>query len=408
MPRLTHSELLAALRFLAACDASGGIHAFARSVTAALPALIPCDVAVFGMANPRAQVLKAVENPRLTTTADLATFMRASAQGSNPPLDHFARTCDPEARLLSDFVTRRQFHALPVYTDFYRPLRIEFMLGACIKKSPTAFDGITVNRTRRDFSERDRSVLTLLRPHIIEGYRTAMAVDRLRADLVLAANATETPGFGLVVLSASAGVQFVSPSAVALLTRYFDARGHDDELPESIGRWVRHHAEAGRDASQIPDPCVPLVAERNGGRLIVRLVSIGREMLLLLEEPAAWDEGRRLAPLGVSAPQARVLLDSLKEEVVEGSEPRFPETVSRVIPLSLDVRGRARTGAQLTPHEERIVRLLTEGHSYKTAAAALGSSVHTVAFHMKHIYAKLQVHSKSEAVARALRERIVQ
>jgi DNA-binding CsgD family transcriptional regulator len=51
--------------------------------------------------------------------------------------------------------------------------------------------------------------------------------------------------------------------------------------------------------------------------------------------------------------------------------------------------------------------LLVEGHSYKTAAAALGSSVHTIAFHFKHIYDKLQVHSKAEAVAKALRNGIV-
>jgi DNA-binding NarL/FixJ family response regulator len=64
-----------------------------------------------------------------------------------------------------------------------------------------------------------------------------------------------------------------------------------------------------------------------------------------------------------------------------------------------------RTLHQVTPHEVRLLDLLTEGHSY--AAAALGSSVNTVAFHLKSIYLKLQVHSKSEAVAKALRNRIV-
>ena len=44
-----------------------------------------------------------------------------------------------------------------------------------------------------------------------------------------------------------------------------------------------------------------------------------------------------------------------------------------------------------------------EGHNYKTAAAKLGISVHGISFHMRNIYEKLQVHSKSEAVAKALR-----
>jgi DNA-binding NarL/FixJ family response regulator len=50
---------------------------------------------------------------------------------------------------------------------------------------------------------------------------------------------------------------------------------------------------------------------------------------------------------------------------------------------------------------------LVEGHNYKTAAAELGVSVNTIAFHMKHVYVKLQVHSKSEAVAKALKSRVV-
>ena len=51
--------------------------------------------------------------------------------------------------------------------------------------------------------------------------------------------------------------------------------------------------------------------------------------------------------------------------------------------------------------------MLVEGHNYKTAAAELGVSVNTVSFHVRHVYQKLQVHSRSEAVAKALRERIV-
>jgi DNA-binding NarL/FixJ family response regulator len=84
-----------------------------------------------------------------------------------------------------------------------------------------------------------------------------------------------------------------------------------------------------------------------------------------------------------------------------------PEVASRVIALFRDLHPPERLDHRLTPHEVRLLQLLAEGHSAKTAAAELGSSVHTVAFHLKSIYAKLQVHSKSEAVAKALRGRIV-
>jgi DNA-binding CsgD family transcriptional regulator len=49
------------------------------------------------------------------------------------------------------------------------------------------------------------------------------------------------------------------------------------------------------------------------------------------------------------------------------------------------------------------LKLLVEGHSYKSAAAELGVAYYTIGFHVQDIYRKLQVHSKSEAVAKALR-----
>ncbi len=104
-------------------------------------------------------------------------------------------------------------------------------------------------------------------------------------------------------------------------------------------------------------------------------------------------------------PPAR-LLESLKE-VVTGGSPMSPEVARRVIALFRDIRPPERADYELTPHETRLLKLLVEGHNYKTAASELNVSVNTVSFHMRHIYEKLQVHSKSEAVAKALRDRLV-
>ena len=84
-----------------------------------------------------------------------------------------------------------------------------------------------------------------------------------------------------------------------------------------------------------------------------------------------------------------------------------PEVASRVITLFREIRPPERSGCDLTPHEIRLLKLVVEGHNYKTAAAELGVSVHTIDFHLRNIYSKLQVHSKSEAVAKALRDRLV-
>jgi DNA-binding NarL/FixJ family response regulator len=104
-------------------------------------------------------------------------------------------------------------------------------------------------------------------------------------------------------------------------------------------------------------------------------------------------------------PPAR-LLDSLRE-AVNGGGPMSPEVAGRVIALFREIRPPEHTDYNLTPHETRLLKLLVEGHNYKTAATELGVTVHTVSFHLRSIYEKLQVHSKSEAVAKALRNRIV-
>ena len=51
--------------------------------------------------------------------------------------------------------------------------------------------------------------------------------------------------------------------------------------------------------------------------------------------------------------------------------------------------------------------MLVDGHTYTTAAEQLGVTFNTIHFHMKRIYEKLHVHSKSEAVAKALKSRLL-
>ena len=81
-----------------------------------------------------------------------------------------------------------------------------------------------------------------------------------------------------------------------------------------------------------------------------------------------------------------------------------PEVAIRVVELFRKTQTPEQFPAGLAPQELRLLKLLTEGHQNKTVAAELGISIHTVSFHLRSIYEKLHVHSRSEAVARALRE----
>jgi DNA-binding NarL/FixJ family response regulator len=99
------------------------------------------------------------------------------------------------------------------------------------------------------------------------------------------------------------------------------------------------------------------------------------------------------------------LVESLRE-ANNGGAPMSPEIARLVIEVFRRVHPPERATHNLTPQELRLLKLLVEGHSYKTAATEMGVSINTIAFHIQNIYGKLQVHSKSEAVARALNENL--
>jgi DNA-binding NarL/FixJ family response regulator len=104
-------------------------------------------------------------------------------------------------------------------------------------------------------------------------------------------------------------------------------------------------------------------------------------------------------------PPAR-LLESLRE-VAEGGAPMSPEVASRVIKVFRKFHPPKQADYRLTPQEQEILKLIVQGHYYKTAAHKLGITTHTVSFHLRKIYDKLQVHTKSEAVAKAISEHLI-
>jgi DNA-binding NarL/FixJ family response regulator len=100
-------------------------------------------------------------------------------------------------------------------------------------------------------------------------------------------------------------------------------------------------------------------------------------------------------------PPAR-LLEAISE-AHEGGSPMSPEIARKVVMLFQKTHEPADPGVRLTPHEVRLLKLLAEGHSYQSAGRVLGSSINTVRNYIRSSYEKLHVHSKSEAVTRALR-----
>jgi DNA-binding NarL/FixJ family response regulator len=94
-------------------------------------------------------------------------------------------------------------------------------------------------------------------------------------------------------------------------------------------------------------------------------------------------------------------------ELHEGGAPMSPEIARKVVLMFQKIAPPRAQERQLTPRQFQILRLLADGHSYKTCADRLSLSLDTVRFHVRHIYEQLHVHSKSEAVLQALRNGLI-
>jgi len=100
------------------------------------------------------------------------------------------------------------------------------------------------------------------------------------------------------------------------------------------------------------------------------------------------------------------LLEAISE-AHEGGAPMSPEIARRVVALFQKTGPPAKLDQHLTPQEIKLLSLLAQGYSYQASANQLNISVNTVRNYIRSIYDKLHVHSKSEAVSKALRSRLI-
>lgn len=107
-----------------------------------------------------------------------------------------------------------------------------------------------------------------------------------------------------------------------------------------------------------------------------------------------------------STPPSQIL-EAIKE-IHEGGAPMTPSVASKVLAMfKSGVSFSKEESHNLTDRELEVLKLLVDGMSYKMIAEKCFVSIDTVSSHVKNIYKKLQVHSKSEAVAKAIKGKIV-
>jgi DNA-binding NarL/FixJ family response regulator len=101
------------------------------------------------------------------------------------------------------------------------------------------------------------------------------------------------------------------------------------------------------------------------------------------------------------------ILDAIRE-IYEGGAPMSPIIASKVLRMfKFNLSNQKDSSFNLSSREKEILKCLVEGMSYKMIADTCFISADTVNGHIKNIYKKLQVHSKGEAVAKAIKGKIV-
>lgn len=99
-------------------------------------------------------------------------------------------------------------------------------------------------------------------------------------------------------------------------------------------------------------------------------------------------------------------LFSAIEEVMEGGAPMSP-SIARMVLASMQQRAMPENPYQLTPKEKEVLTSLSKGNSYKLIGVEFEISLDTVRSHIRKIYEKLHVHSQTEAVSKAINEKLV-
>ena len=289
--------------------------------------------------------IDAVISPPLerVTTQSRETLSMAFIEhvSEHPVIAHYARSGDGRPYAISDFLSIAAFHDTRIYRHFYRHLGAEDQLSFVLP-DPKLVIGVALNRRRPGFSARDRQVCNLLRPHLLQAYRSVEASTRMKLMASTFEHAATEAGVGVLRLDSAGQLTETNAAARAILHRFFELHT-TPSLPPEISQWVTR--DRARDTS------AELVLHRhNGRRLIIHRTPAPSGDLLLL-----------------SAPNSRL--------------------------LELDTHALG-----LTARETEVLELVRSGLPTKRIATALAISPRTVDKHVDNALDKLGVRTRLEAV----------
>ncbi|MDR3460203.1 MAG: LuxR C-terminal-related transcriptional regulator [Verrucomicrobiae bacterium] len=151
------------------------LHAFRDLATlhswlldTALPKLIPSDWRSYNEVDLlRPEKTLAILKPESAETLQLFLSRFAAVAHQHPLIIGQMQADDFPVHKISDFLAQEDFHRLELYQDVYRHMGVEYQIAATIKLEPDRITAFALARQRSDYTERDRAILEMLRPHLV-------------------------------------------------------------------------------------------------------------------------------------------------------------------------------------------------------------------------------------------------
>jgi DNA-binding CsgD family transcriptional regulator len=309
MERLRQSDLQSLLAFARECYSNHGAESFESFVARlvdALGRLIPATHVTYNeMCPEKPESHNCVSTPEFATP--VAGRLWELHMNEHPVLMHAMRTKLPCALRISDFWSPLQLRDSGLHNDFYRRYGIEDALCIGIGNSASCVIGVGWHDGRR-FTERERTIADLARPHISRGWQNAKMVSRMRSQLEMLQRGVDSLGAGVILCGPQGGIQFINTQARRYLAEFFGAtRQTNRRLPADLLLWVRQQDSQLSTSGDAPPARSPLVYERDRKRLVMRLLSQPGANLILMEEEHVLQEAQASAKLRLTARETEVL-----------------------------------------------------------------------------------------------------
>jgi DNA-binding CsgD family transcriptional regulator len=349
MRRLPERDLRAVLDLVGEAHDAEDLDEFRAVLLPALRRLLPADLAAYNELVDGGVPIATLSDP-VAPPAQMEAWARYAAQ--NPLYQRFIATRDGRSYRFADVITRRDLERLDFYREIFVPLGLRDQIAFTLPAPRHLVIGLAVSRGGREFGERERALLDLARPHLVQAYRNAELRQRSASLIESLRLGLDDRRTAVVVLDADRRIAFATDAGRAALARVdrraFRRADEGDALPRVLEAWIAQ-----------PDGGHALAL---GGGLVARVVrgrGRGAGDVLFLDEAQQVLSRTALVGLGLSAREADVL-----QELARGG-------TTAAVALALGISERT-----VAKHSERIHRKLgvrTRAQAIATAAAAAGA-----------------------------------